>query len=99
MVNTWNADIWTWLNVSDMCVSVFVSLDMCVMADTVGMCACERVGSGEKEPWAQTKVGLCASSSDNLWKIPRQCCAKMPGPARQDSEGMWEADVSGSDSI
>ncbi|KAI9548069.1 hypothetical protein NQZ68_013088 [Dissostichus eleginoides] len=46
-------------------------------------------GSAEKEAErAQTKVGLCAPSTVDLWKIPRQRCAKMPGPARRDSGGM-----------
>ncbi|KAI4815592.1 hypothetical protein KUCAC02_005733 [Chaenocephalus aceratus] len=49
----------------------------------------KRTGSAEKEAErAQTKVGLCAPSTVDLWKIPRQSCAKMPGPARRDSGGM-----------
>lgn len=40
----------------------------------------------------QTKVRLCAPSTDDLWKIPCQRRAKAPGRARRDSGGMpdWE---------
>lgn len=70
-----------------LCMSVFES--QCDGRYCVCVCVLVGAGSAEKEAErAQTKVGLCAPSTVDLWKIPRQRCAKMPGPARRDSGGM-----------